>query len=98
MQRLVFVRVVGLLEHRHIVGAALVKIAVLIGIDRIDLQPHIPEIFPRQLTGLADILHIALGPALPGQNQDLLHALSAMIFISCSICSMDSFIRWVCAL
>ena len=74
MEGLVLVRVVGLLKHGDIVRAALVEVTVLIGVDRVDLQPHHAEVLPGQLAGLADVLHAALDAALAGEDQDLLHA------------------------
>ena len=73
MKGLIFVRVVGLLKHGDIVRAALVKIAVLVYIDRIDFQSYHTKILSRQLTGLPYVIHITLGAALAGENQDLLH-------------------------
>ena len=48
------------------------QVAVLIAIDRIDLQSDIAEIFLCQLTCLTDVFHIALCAALAGQHQDFL--------------------------
>ena len=74
VQGLVLVGVIGLLKNGDVVGPALVEIAVLVGVDGVDLQPHHAEVFSGQLAGLADIFHIALGAALSGEDQDLLHA------------------------
>ena len=74
VQGLVLVGIVCLLKNGDIVGPALVEIAVLVGVDGVDLQPHHAEVLPGQLAGLADIFHIALGAALSGEDQDLLHA------------------------
>ena len=74
VEGLVLFDVVGLLKHGDVVRAALVEIAVLVGVDGVDLQPHHAEVLPGQLAGLADVFHTALGPALAGQEQDLLHA------------------------
>ena len=73
MQRFILIRIIGLLKYRHVVCAAFMKIPVFIGIDRINLQPHHPEILLCQLAGLADVIDAALSTALTGQNQDLLH-------------------------
>ena len=72
MQRLVFIRIVGLLKYGNVVRTALMQVAVLIAIDRIDFQPYIAEIFLCQLTCLTDVFHIALCAALAGQHQDFL--------------------------
>ena len=74
MKSLIFVCVVGLLEHCHIVRTALMEVAVLIGVHRIYLKANHAEVFPCQLACLADILYIALAAALAGQYKDLLHA------------------------
>ena len=72
MQRLVFIRIVGLLKYGNVVRTALMQVAVLITVDRIDFQPYIAEIFLCQLTCLTDVFHIALCAALAGQHQDFL--------------------------
>ena len=74
MKRFVFVRIVGFLEHRHIVSPALVEIFVFIGIYGVDLQTNHAEIFSCQLTGFTDVLYVALPTAFPGKDQDFLHA------------------------
>ena len=73
MQGFIFVRVVGLLEHGHIVHAALVEIPVFVHIDRINLDADIPEILPGNLHRLADIVHIGPLSAFAGENQNLFH-------------------------
>ena len=74
MERFVFVGIVGFLKHCHIVHPTFMEIAVLIGVDGIYFYPHHSEILSRQLTGFADILHIALSAAFPGEDQYFLHA------------------------
>ena len=74
VEGLIFVRVIGLLKHGDVVGPARPQVAVLVAVDRIDLQPHHAEVLPGQLAGLADVLHPAHGPALAGEEEHLLHA------------------------
>ena len=74
MQGFIFLRVVGLLEHRHIVCAALVEITVFVGIDRVDFQTHHAEILPGQFAGFADVRNVTVFPAFPGEQENLLHA------------------------
>ena len=64
VQGLVLVGIVCLLKNGDIVGPALVEIAVLVGVDGVDLQPHHAKYFRASFAGLADIFHIALGAAL----------------------------------
>ena len=74
MKRLIFVWVVSLLKDSDVVGTAFVKIVIFVGIDWVDLQTDIPEIFPRQLARFADVFHVTYGAALAGQHQDFLNA------------------------
>ena len=74
MKLLVAIGVVGLLKNGDVVGAAFVEIAVLLGVHGVDLQAHHAEILPGQPAGFPDIFHVALPPALPGKDQNLLHA------------------------
>ena len=74
MQSFVFIRIISLLENRHIICAAFVKICVLIRIHRIHLKTDYLEIFPGDLTSLSDIFHIRFRFALSGKDQDLLES------------------------
>ena len=64
VQFFVCYNVIRFLKNGHIVGAALVQIAILIRVDGINLQPDHAEIFARKLARLADIFDIALDAAL----------------------------------
>ena len=66
--------VVGFLENRHVVHAAFVQIAVLVGIHRINFHTHHAEILTGQLAGFADVFHAALRAAFACENQDFFHA------------------------
>ena len=68
MKRFIFITVVGLLEHCHIIYSALMQILIFIRIHRIDLDSDIPEIFPGDLHRLSYIFHVGILPALAGQN------------------------------
>ena len=74
MKRLVLIRVVGLLEDRHIVHTTLVQIPVLIDIDRIDLNPDIFKILFGDLYCLANIMNIGICPAFACEYQNLFHS------------------------
>ena len=52
--------VVRFLKDGHIVGAALVQIAILVRVDGVDLQPDHTEVLAREFARLADIFDIAL--------------------------------------
>ena len=74
VEGLVFVCVIRLLEDGDVIRAAVPQVAVFVGVHGVDLQADHAEVFPGDLHGFADVLHAALGPALAGQHQDLLHA------------------------
>ena len=74
VEGLVLVGVVGLLEDRDIVDAALMQISVLVNIDRIDLDTDIAKIFARDFDGFSDVLYVGILAALAGEDEDLLHA------------------------
>ena len=69
----VFLCIVGLLKYRHIVGTTLMEIPILVRVDRINLQTDHAEILSCQLTGLTDVLYIALPSTLTCEDQDFLH-------------------------
>ena len=73
MERLIFFRIVCLLEHRHVVHATFMKILIFIHIDRIDLDSDIFKIFPRDLYSFSNVFHIGISAALTGQNQNFFH-------------------------
>ena len=73
MKLFVFIGIVCLLEYRNVVSAAFVQILIFICIDRIDLKADHAKILSRQLAGFTDRVHITLGTALAGKEQDLFH-------------------------
>ena len=95
MQSFILVRIISLLENRHIICAAFMKICIFIGIHRINLKADHLEIFSRDLTGFSDVLHIGFGFALAGKDQDLLqtslgdrcHFLLDLFFVQ--LCAAD---------
>ena len=70
MKGLIFITIISLLEYRHIICSAFMKITVILRIHRIDLQTNISEIFLRHLAGLANIFHIAFDRTLSGEHQN----------------------------
>ena len=74
VQGFIFVRVVGLLEDRHVVDAALVQIPVFVHIDRVDFDPDVAKIPAGDFDSFADVADIGVFAALAGQQEDLLHA------------------------
>ena len=50
------------------------EISVFVGMDRIDLKPYHPEVFPGHLAGFADVFHVAHAAALAGEYElSLIH-------------------------
>ena len=74
MQCFVFISIVGFLEYCYVIGSALMEIAVILSVYRVDLKTHHAEILPGQPAGLPDVFHIAVGRALPCKNQYFLHS------------------------
>ena len=70
---LVLVGIVCLLKNRHVVSSAFMEISVFVGIDRIDLKPYHPEVFPGHLAGFADVFHVAHAATLAGEYEYFLH-------------------------
>ena len=74
VELLVALTIVGFLENGHVVYAAFMQVAVLVGIHRVDFYAYHAEILASQLAGLADVFHAALGSALACEQQNLFHA------------------------
>ena len=73
VQLLVLLHVVRLLEHGHVVRAAFAQVAVLVRVHRVHFEPHEAEVLPRELAGVADVLHAAHAAALAREEENLLH-------------------------
>ena len=58
MQRFVFIRVIGFLEDGDIIGAACVKLGILISVHRVDFQTNDLKVFPCDFAGFTNVANV----------------------------------------